>query len=115
MPLGDLPPKLQLQPAITPTELFQSGDGQPCAHPCTLQGHTLPVFQERCSHTAFALQCVHEGSCATCPPLSSGTPRAALSLLASPTALSHRAELSQGRGTDRTSPLAQQMHAVVLS
>lgn len=83
--------------------------------PVPIQGHTLPVCQERCSHTAFALHCVHEGSCATCPPLSSGTPRAALSLLASPTALSHRAELSQGRGTDRISPLAQQMHAVVLS
>lgn len=68
MPLRDLPPKLQLPLAITPTELFWSGDGQPCTHPCTLGGHTLPVDQERCSHTAFAHQCVHEESCATCPP-----------------------------------------------
>lgn len=57
MPLGDLPPKLQLPPAITPTELFWSGDGQPCAHPCTLQGHMLPVYQGRCSYTAFARLC----------------------------------------------------------
>lgn len=49
------------------------------------------------------------------PPLSSGTLRAALSLLASPTPLSHRAELSQGRGTDGTFPLGQQMHPMVLS
>lgn len=114
MPLRDLPPKLQLPPAITPTELFWSGDGQPCAHPCTLQGHMLPVYQGRRSHTAFARLCVHEESCATCPPLSSGTLRAALSLLTSPTPLSHRAELSQGRGTDRTFPLGQQMHPMVL-
>lgn len=68
MPLGDLPPKLQLPPAITPTELFWSGDGQPWAHPCTLQGHLLPVHQGRCSHTAFAHHHVHEESCATCSP-----------------------------------------------
>lgn len=114
MPLGDLPPRLQLPPAITPTELFWSGDGQPCAHPCTLQGHALLGPREDVPTLPLPASMSMRSLC-TLSHTVLRDPEAALSLLTSPTPLSHRAELSQGRGTDRTGPLGQQRHPMVLS
>lgn len=80
-------PRRQLQPAITPTELFRSGDGHPSAHLGTLPGAQAPCTPTRgarCSHATFARPRVRGATCLPSCPRGPREPRFRLSPLPRP-------------------------------
>lgn len=85
---------------LRPRSYFGAATGHPCAH---LRAPPR-VREDAITQPLHARAFRRSGLVQPVSLLSSGTPRAALSPLASPMPLSHRAELSRGHGTRRDLP-----------